>query len=286
MHKKESRLLIGAHMSVSGGLHNAFTDGAQIGCTTLQIFTKSNRQWHAAPLTDDQVAEFKAAQKTSGISPVVAHATYLINIASPEEATSAKSTHALAQELTRCEQLGIQYLVLHPGSRLHGDEAQCLERIAHNLDKALAAAPGSTMVLLEIMAGQGSATAHTFEQLATILHKVHNKSRVGICFDTCHAFAAGYDFRDKESYEALWKNFDAVIGLEHLKVFHLNDSKKELGSRVDRHEDIGKGELGLEPFKLIMQDKRFADIPKILETPKETLEDDIRNLEVLRLLAE
>lgn len=284
--QKNHRLLLGGHMSIAGGFEQAVIRGESIGCTAIQIFTKSNRQWQAKEITQDAINLFEQTLKNSPISQsnVVTHATYLINIGSPDKEIGHKSAVALAEELNRCHQLGIPYLVLHPGSHVDSGEQACLERIAHNLDKILTHDTGKTTILLENMAGQGSTVGYTFDQLATIRSGVSHKKRIGFCFDTCHAFASGYNFRTPTTYKAMWEQFDAIIGLEHLKAIHLNDSKKELGSRVDRHEEIGKGMLGLEPFKLLFNDPRFFDIPKILETPKDTLEDYAHNMKVLKNL--
>lgn len=274
--------LIGAHISISDGFSEAITQGESIGCTCMQIFTKSNRQWHAKTITDEEAQRFKKTWKDSSIKDVIVHSSYLINIGSPDARTAEKSTHALIEELHRCAQLGITYLVLHPGARLEGPEEECLKRIAHNLDKALEATPTTTKILLETMAGQGSTVGATFKQLATIRDQVTHKRRVGYCLDTCHIFAAGYEFDTEKTYEALWYEFDKTLGLEHLKAIHMNDSKSERGSHVDRHESIGKGKIGTAAFKLLVNDPRFFNIIKVVETPKASLEDDRENIETLR----
>lgn len=278
---KKRRLLLGAHMSIAGRFENAIEQGTSLGCTTIQLFTKSNRQWAAKPITQEEADTFRAAVKNSDIAPVVAHATYLINIGSPDPEIQQKSIKAVIDELGRCDQLGIPYLVLHPGSHVDSGEETCLERIARNLDTILESAPGETKILLETMAGQGSTVCYAFEQIATIRRLSHNKHRIGVCFDTCHAFAAGYDFTTPEGYETMWQEFDKSIGLEHLYVIHVNDSMKDLDCRVDRHADIGKGKIGSEAFALLFNDPRFFDIPKILETPKEELADDERNMRTI-----
>lgn len=281
------RLLLGAHMPIGGGLGKSIERGESIGCTTIQIFTKSNRQWHAKPLSADDIELFKKTAAASPIHPVVAHATYLINIASADPRISKASTDALAQELQRCQDLEIPYLVLHPGSHGTKPAEEGIELIIKSLDHIFSTVPGTTMITLETMAGQGSALCSTFEQIAKILKSNSHKKRLGVCFDTCHAFAAGYDFRTPKTYEAMWHEFDDLIGLEKLKVIHVNDSKKSLNSRVDRHEHIGKGELGLEAFELLFNDKRFFDVPKILETPKATEEpftEDKKNMATIRSL--
>lgn len=281
---KKPSLLLGAHMSIAGGLEKAIERGESIGCTAIQIFSKSNRQWAAKEITKQEAEHFKSVWKSSSIKYVVAHATYLINIGSPEKLTCSKSVKALSLELMRCEQLNIPYLVLHPGSHLKTSEQECLKRIADNLNEIFESTRGKTKILLETMPGQGSMVCYSFEQIATLLDLSSFKQRLGVCFDTCHAFVAGYDFRTKETYDMMWKTFNSIIGLDYLKVIHINDSKKDLGSYVDRHENIGKGKLGLDAFRLLCNDKRFFDIPKILETPKTTLADDAKNMAALKSL--
>ncbi len=274
-------LLLGAHMSTAGGFEKAIVRGEAIGCTVIQIFTKSNRQWAASPLTPPAIAAFKDALQHSSIQTVVAHAAYLINIGSSNPELRHKSTMALIEELDRCHYLGIPYLVVHPGAQGHADDHDCLARIAQQLDIVLSKTIGTTMILLETMAGQGNSTCATFEQLAYIYEQTSHKNRIGICFDTCHAFVAGYDFTTPELYEKTWRMFDTILGIDLIKVIHLNDSKKTLGSRVDRHEHISHGKLGETAFKLLMNDTRFFNVPKILETPKEGLIDDWRNMQTL-----
>jgi len=281
MNKKKT-LLIGAHMSVEGGLEKSIGRGESIGCTAIQIFTKSNRQWFAKDLTEEEISLFKETTKKSLLKNITAHACYLINLASATERTRALSINALTQELQRCEQLGIEYLVLHPGS--HGGQGRDKGAglISEGIDKAFGKSPGRTMVLLETMAGQGTSIGSSFEDIALIRAQSAHAQRIGVCLDTCHVFAAGYDISNKDSYEQIWKKFDATIGLAHLRVIHVNDSKGALGSRLDRHEDIGKGAVGLSGFTLLFNDTRFFDIPKILETPKESPEDDRRNMNALK----
>ncbi len=284
-HKKQT-LLLGAHLSVAGGLEEAIYRGESIGCTTIQLFTKSNRRWFAKPLTQEAIATFRQAVSESNIESLVAHAAYLINLGSPKREIRQKSVQALKEEFSRCEQLGIAYLVLHPGSRGDSSETESLDLIATQLDEVAAAIPGKSMILLETMAGQGSNLCHRFEQIAYVYNKITHKERIGVCFDTCHVFAAGYDLRTEKKYQAVWDEFDRTIGLSRLKVIHINDSKKELGSRVDRHEHIGKGLLGSESFRLLFNDKRFFAIPKILETPKKHLSEDLMNMKTIgRLLS-
>jgi deoxyribonuclease-4 len=279
-HKKQP-LLLGAHISTSGGFEKAIERGESIGCTTIQIFTKSNRQWSAKPIKPEEALAFKKAQSQSIIQVVVAHCAYLINIGASSESIKNKSLTALKDELARCESLGIPYLVLHPGSNGGMSEFDCLQEIATGLDHVLQLVPGKTMILIETMAGQGNNLCYKFEHISQIIQLSQFKSRLGVCFDTCHVFAAGYDFRTEATYAQLWEEFDRVIGLEKLKVIHLNDSKKDLGSRVDRHEHVTKGQLGSEPFRLLLNDERFFAIPKILETPKDSLSEDLMNMQTI-----
>jgi len=278
-----SRLLLGAHMSVAGGFDKAIIAGTSIGCSTIQIFTKSNRQWTAKELSTPEINIYKEMLSRSSINPVVAHTAYLINIGSPNKEIEKKSTRSLAEEIERCNQLSIPYLVLHPGSYVNGDKHDCLERIIENLNTVIQNID-STTILLELMSGQGSTVGSSFEELEYIYKNVENKKQIGICFDTCHAWAAGYDFSTAQGYEDMWNYFDATLGFEHLKVIHINDSKGTRGSRVDRHETIGKGTIGLEAFEMLMNDTRLYDIPKILETPKNSLEDDLYNMDLLKNL--
>lgn len=280
---KQSDILIGCHVSIAGGFYKAIEEGMQIGCTAVQIFTKSNRTWYSKPINDQDVEKFLQAQGNSNIRMVVAHASYLINLGSNSADTQKKSYEALVDEIKRCNKLQIPYLVLHPGTAPVDAIEETLQTIGHKINQALQATAGyTTAVLVETMAGQGSTIGTSFAQLATILNQVHDKKRIGVCFDTCHTFVAGYNFMTHDGYTAMIHDFDTQIGLAYLKIFHMNDSKKELGSRVDRHEDIGKGALGLDAFSFIMNDARFAHVPKILETPKmEDLTHDMMNIGVL-----
>ena len=276
------RLLYGAHMSIAGGLDKAIYAGQSIGCTTIQLFTKSNRQWTTSELTEEDITSFKQAKKNTDINPIIAHTAYLINIGSPQKNIEQKSIESLMVELDRCNKLSIPYLVLHPGSHLGTNEQYCLDQITENINTIFEKQQGQTMLLLELMAGQGSTVCYTFEQLAYIFNHIKNKKQIGFCFDTAHAWAAGYDFSTPQTYKTMWQQFDDIAGLENLKVLHINDSKTLRGSYVDRHETIGKGTIGLEAFTLLMNDERFFDVPKILETPKDTIEDDAYNMEILR----
>ena len=284
--KTKKSPLIGAHMSISGGVYNSLTWGKESGCATIQIFTKSNNQWRAKELSEFEVKQFMENQKETGISPVVAHNSYLINLGSPDKALWEKSKEGMLIELQRAEKLSLPYLVMHPGSHLGDGEDKGLKRIANAINWLIDKTKDfKVMLLLETTAGQGSNLGYKFEQLAEIIDLVENKKKIGVCYDTCHTFAAGYELRKKDGYEKTFKDFDKIIGLKNLKVIHLNDSKKDLGSKIDRHEHIGKGFIGLEGFKLIMNDKRWENIPKILETPKdEGLESDKKNLKILRNL--
>ena len=278
-----NKLLLGAHMSIEGGLYKAIERGAEIGCTAIQIFTASNRQWRTKIILPEEIQRFKAVQEKLGIE-VISHCSYLINIGSPTSSIEEKSVNALRQELQRCNALGIQYAVLHPGSRLDSSEDDCIERIAKNVDIALDESNGSTMILLETMAGQGTTIGNTFEQLEKIRSLTKNKELIGICLDTCHIFASGYRFTTDAEYKETMKQIDSIIGIKTIKVIHINDSKKDCGEHVDRHEHIGEGKIGIEAFKNIMNDAEFTHVPKILETPKLTLHDDLENLNRLKKL--
>lgn len=274
----------GAHMSISGGLYRAFDQAEQVGSDTLQIFSKNQQQWRARTLMQDDIARFKAAQERTGIGPVVVHDSYLINLAASDPELWEKSCAAFTDELERAAALGCQYLVTHPGAHVGSGEEAGLERVAQALNRILNANAGpGTMVLLETTASQGTTLGYRFEHLAALRAHVDQPERVGVCVDTCHILAAGYDIRTPEGYAAVFTEFDQIIGLEHLKVFHLNDSLKPFGSRVDRHTHIGEGAVGLEAFRLIVNDSRFAGLPMILETPKgDDLAEDRTNLATLR----
>ena len=281
-----NRFLIGVHMSISGGVFNALLYGQELGCTTIQIFTKNNNQWKAKELTPEDVKKFFESQKETEISPVVGHNGYLINLASPKEDVYNLSRESMLVELKRAELLGLPYLVMHPGSHLGSGENEGIRKIARSIDWLHQKTKGfEVKICLETTAGQGSAIGYRFEHLAEIIERVKEKERLGVCYDTCHAFAAGYDIRTKKAYEATFKEFDKVVGLSRLKVIHVNDSVKDLDSRVDRHQHIGEGKIGLDGFRLLMNDKRWEKIPKILETPKERgAAKDRKNLNVLKSL--
>jgi deoxyribonuclease-4 len=268
---KEKTVLVGAHVSIAGGLHKAVERALALGATTMQIFTKSSRSWYDKPISPETEKLFKKALKDSGLKKIVAHASYLINIASAKPNTEQQSVAALKHELHRCEQLSIPFLVLHPGSHIGDGEEKGIKKICKNLDKVLATANGKTKLLLETMAGQGTNLGYTFKQIREIHDRCTHKKHLGVCLDTCHIFAAGYELRNTTEYEKTMKKFARIVGLRKLKAIHLNDSKTELGSRKDRHESLGKGQIPKKIFQLIMQDKRLVGIPKILETPDPTL---------------
>lgn len=276
-------MFLGAHMSTSGGLHKAFGHIMDVRGTALQIFTANQRQWKAKQLLDSDIELFKAAWKNWGPYPVASHASYLINPATEDKIKAKKSVTALVQELERCEQLGIRMLVMHPGSHVGAGENKGMELFTRRMDQAIDLANAPTVnILLETTAGQGTNLGHTFEQLAEIISLSRTPDRLAICYDTCHTFAAGYDIRSPETFEATFNSFNNTLGLDRLLLFHLNDSKTGLGSRRDRHEHIGRGEIGLAAFKRLVADPRFLDTPKILETPKgKDLEMDRINMAAL-----
>ena len=275
---------LGAHMSIAGGLPLALERGGSIGCNAVQLFVKNRNQWRARPLRRGEAAAFREAAGAFRREFILAHSIYLINLASPESEILEKSRRGFLEEMRRAERLGIPYLVLHPGSHKGAGETSGIATIVESLDFVLGKTDGDNLiVLLETTAGQGNSIGHRFEQLAEIIAGVKRRERLGVCFDTCHSFAAGYDLRSKRAYNNTFRIFDEVIGLERLRAFHLNDSLKELGSRVDRHTHIGKGHLGLDAFSHLVNDERFLDRPMILETPKgPDMKEDIRNLRILR----
>ena len=264
---------IGAHISAAGGVENAPINAHNIGAKAFAFFTKNQRQWKAAPLTQESINLFKERCVDLGFHPdyILPHDSYLINLGHPEEEGLTKSRDAFLDEMQRCEQLGINRLNFHPGSHLKKIEIDaCLDRIAESINIALDQTKGVTAVI-ENTAGQGTNLGHTFEQLAHIIGKVEDKSRVGVCIDTAHTLAAGYEIRTEESFKETFKKFDDIVGFKYLKGMHINDSKKELGTKVDRHDSIGKGVMGMTLFKMIMEDNRFDQMPLILETPDESL---------------
>ncbi len=278
--------LLGAHMSIAGGVGNALLAGKKVACDAIQIFTKSSRQWAAKPLAGEEIEQFKINQKETGITTVIAHDSYLLNLGSPDAGLRKRSVAAFIDELERCEVLGVTNLIAHPGSHVGAGEVEGIKTIAKSLDEVHKACAGyRTKVTLEITAGQGSNLGYRFEQIGAIIGAAKASDRLRVCFDTEHAFAAGYDIRTKESYERTFAEFDKAIGIKLLAAFHLNDSKKEFHSRVDRHEHIGKGFIGVEAFRLLITDKRFWGLPMCLETPKgPDLKEDQENLALLRSL--
>jgi deoxyribonuclease-4 len=268
-----SNKFVGAHTSASGGVYNAITNAEAIGAQAFALFTKNQRQWKAKDLDTETIDTFKRLLDESGIAPrhVLPHDSYLINLGHPEEEKRQKSFDAFVDEVERCMQLGLDRLNFHPGSHLKQiSEEACLDRIAESMNRTLERTEGVTLVL-ENTAGQGSNLGWKFEHLAHIIDKVEDKSRVGVCIDTCHMFTAGYDIRTKEAYDVSMAEFENIVGFKYLRGMHLNDSKPDLGSHVDRHDSIGKGKIGLEAFRYIMNDPRMDDIPLILETIDETI---------------
>ncbi len=281
---------LGAHMSVAGGYNKALERGNEVGCTAVQLFTKNANQWAAKPISPEEARLFKSTREQAGYQPsdLMAHDSYLINLATPDDVLWEKSLAAFGHELDRCAALGIPALVTHAGAHMGSGEEAGLARIAAGLDRVLSERPGQDVtVLLETTAGQGTCLGYCFEHLRDVINMVspENRPRVAVCWDTCHLYAAGIDFTDELTYKRMVDSFDRIVGLDKLKAIHLNDSKKGLGSRVDRHEHIGKGALGVEPFRLIMNDSRLADLPKVLETPKgPDMAEDRENLTLLKSL--
>jgi deoxyribonuclease-4 len=271
-------------MSIAGGHHNALLEAQAHSCQTVQLFTKAPSQWAAPPLDDEEARLFRRTLRQTALRLPMGHDSYLINLASPDDNLHRRSVEAFIEELTRSERLGLSYLVAHPGAHLDSGEEAGLARVARALDEVHARCPGYRVrVLLETTAGQGSTLGHRFEHLAAILSLVADPDRLGVCFDTCHVFAAGYALAPEPAYQATFSHFDRVVGLERLCAFHVNDSKKPQGSRVDRHAQIGQGEMGLEPFRLLVNDPRFAAHPMVLETPKE--DGDGQDMDAVNLAA-
>jgi len=257
---------IGAHISVSGGVENAPINANQIGATAFALFVKNQRQWHAKPLTEKNIKGFKENCKKFGYKAehILPHDSYLINLGNPDKRACEKSFNAFMEETSRCEQLGLKYFNFHPGSHLKKiSENECLDLISKNINRAISQSKEIVFVV-ENTAGQGSNVGYKFEHLAYIIKKIKKKSRIGVCLDTAHTFTAGYDIKD--NYKKVFKEFQKVVGFKYLKGMHLNDSLRELGSKVDRHENIGKGKIGIKFFERLMKDKRFDNIPLILET--------------------
>jgi deoxyribonuclease-4 len=281
--------LFGAHMSIAGGCHNAVLAAQAHQCETVQLFTKSSNQWACKDLTAEDLKTFRRTLRQAGLRRTMGHDSYLINLASPDDALRQKSIEAFEVEVRRAEALGLSYLVTHPGAHMGSGEDEGLDRVARALDEVQERCAGfKVKVLLETTAGQGTSLGHRFEHLARILSLVREPKRLGVCLDTCHVFAAGYPLAPKADYDRTMAEFDRVVGLRRLCAFHVNDSLKPLGSRVDRHAHIGQGHLGLEPFRLLVNDARFARLPMVLETAKEGPDGgdmDAVNLGILRGLA-
>ena len=273
-------------MSIAGSVGNALLEGRKVACDAIQIFTKSSRQWAAKPYTREEVQEFEINRKATGITRIIAHDSYLLNLGSPDPVLRTRSVAAFIDELERCETLALSNLVAHPGAHTGAGEAEGIRTIANSLNEIHAACPGyNVKITLEITAGQGSNLGYRFEHIRDIMDATSESDRLRVCFDTEHAFAAGYDITTKEGYERTFSEFDEAIGISRLAAFHLNDSKKEFNSRVDRHEHIGRGFIGLNAFRLLVNDERFWGLPMCLETPKgKDLKEDRENLTVLRAL--
>ena len=279
---------LGAHMSISGGIHNALDRGVEAGCGVIQVFTQNASQWRGKAVSADEALLFREKRAAAGLNEVVSHDIYLINLGAPPGEIRDKSLAGFRDEMARCAWLGITRIVMHPGAHTGDGEETGLRRIIEAFDRLIPAVQEYTgKVLLEITAGQGSNVGYSFDHLQTIIAGSSFPDRFGVCFDTCHAYAAGYDIKSADGYRKTFDEFDRIIGLDRLLAFHLNDTKKGLGSRVDRHEHIGAGALGLEPFRMLMNDPRFTRVPKILETPKgDNDEMDAVNLKTLRDLVE
>jgi deoxyribonuclease-4 len=278
--------LLGAHQSIAGGHHKAVEIGVQTGCNVLQVFTKNNNQWKGKAITPGDVTLFRNALAAAKINCPLAHNSYLINLAAPDDVLWKKSIDAMVDEIQRADMLGIPWVVAHPGAFTTSSEEVGIKRIIQGLNEVLSQTKKlAAGCLMETTAGQGSHLGWRFEHLAAIIEGVKSPERVGVCFDTCHVFAAGYKVKEKKEYQATMREFDKIVGVEQIRAFHLNDSLKDCGSRVDRHAHIGEGKMGLDPFRWLLGDKRFKTVPMVLETPKEEVageEGDIVNLRTLR----
>lgn len=280
-------ILLGAHMSIAGGIDKAIERGNELACTAIQIFTKNANQWRGKAIEEEEIVRFLSLRKQSSIAAIFAHDSYLINLASGSPALRTKSINALISEIERCRILAIPYIIIHPGAHLGIGEDEGIKNIINSLNLIFTETKQWPVgIALETTAGQGTGIGYRFEHLSRIIDGVKHKERLKVCLDTCHIFAAGYDISTAEGYDSVMKEFDRVVGLDRLVCFHVNDCKKGLASRVDRHEHIGKGALGHLPFRLLMNDKRFENVPKIIETPKDKdAKNDRRNLAVLRRMA-
>ncbi len=284
--KTSTAPLLGAHMSIAGGVDKAIDRALSIGCTAMQIFVKNNMQWFANPFAPEEVSAYLEHTRRNELRFVFGHTGYLINLAGTNPGFHARSVRSLGEELVRADQLQLPFLVLHPGAHLGAGVEAGLEKIVASIDEVFSQIPkAKTRIALEITAGQGTCLGHTFEHLACILDHAREPERLCVCLDTAHLFAAGYDISTKQGIKKTFADFDRIIGPGRLVALHLNDSKAALGSRVDRHDHIGKGKIGLEPFRYIMREARFKKIPKVLETPKgKDLAEDVVNMETLRAL--
>ena len=281
-------ILLGAHMSIAGGVNKAIERGAALSCTAIQLFTKNANQWKGKPFAKEEIERFAELRKKSNIFRILVHNAYLINLASYNNSLRTKSINALIDEIGRCKALSIPCIIIHPGAHLGAGEDEGIKNIINGLNIALTKTNGWPVdIALETTAGQGTNIGYRFEHLSRIIDGIKDNERVKVCLDTCHIFTAGYDISFAEGYVNVMKEFDRIIGFDRLVCFHVNDCKKGLGSRIDRHEHVGKGTLGALLFRLIMNDRRFENIPKIIETPKgEDMKNDRRNLGVLRKMAD
>ncbi len=275
---------IGFHVSIAGGIARSVERAQDLGCTCMQIFSRNPRGWSVKPLDKNDIAEFKKAGEKAGIAPVFVHTNYLINLASFKPELYERSIEQFVIDLERTEALGAEYLVTHLGSANGKDEDWMIERVSDAISMALKLHPPKATILLENTAGEAGDIGYTLEQVQQVIARLHDASRVGICFDTCHGFAAGYDIRTRQGVDALAQAVTATVGLDRLKGMHLNDCLRDFNSRVDRHWHIGEGKIGLEAFKLLLNHPAFRDVPKIMETPKNSEEDDPRNMKVVRSL--
>jgi deoxyribonuclease IV len=285
--KKSNKLYLGAHVSIAGGVYNCFATAEMLGCDTIQIFVKSSSQWESKPLSINDIEKFHEEQRRTGITPVIAHAAYLSNLASPNPELLTKSREAFLEEINRCDRLEIPNIVIHPGSHKDSGEQTGIDTIIDSINWLVDHTPDYRVkITLETTAGQGASLGHRFEHFAEIIDRVDDPDRLAVCFDTCHVFVAGYNLATSEGFTQTWADFERIIGIDKLAVIHLNDTGKGLGSKVDRHEHIGQGQIGQRAFRLMMQDKRFRKIPKILETPKgEDGRMDLANLALLKKFA-
>jgi deoxyribonuclease-4 len=284
--KSNPGLVLGAHFSIAGGIHNAMYTAQDYGCTTVQLFTKNATTWKERQLTDDDIGRFKQSVKDTRITRIASHTSYLINLANPDREKRTRSRQALIEELIRSDALGIPFVVHHPGSYLGSGLEKGVDQIASEVNEIFDRHPElNPRLLFETTAGQGTGIGHRFEQLADIIEGVNEKDRVGVCLDTCHIFAAGYDIRTQDVYRKTMARFEEIIGLRNLFFIHLNDSLKPFESRVDRHAHIGEGDIGIEGFRLIMTDPVLADIPKVIETHKGSDSEDFDTVNLTRLVS-